>query len=231
MRKRTKLAAGAGAALAVAGAGGAFAATQLTPKEESAAIVEDAAKQLGVEPKELGDALRQAFENRIDQAVEDGTLSAEAAERLKERLEAGDVPLVGGALLRPGLKGHGPWHRAGLALRFGLDAAADYLGLSSDELRAALREGKSLAEIAQEEEKPVDGLVDALVAEQTERLNEAVEDGKLTDARRDEIVSGLRARVERMVEAEPLRGLHGFGHRFGPGFGPHEHEDERPAGA
>jgi hypothetical protein len=225
MRKRTKLAAGAGAALAVAGAGGAVAATELSPSEESAAIVEDAAKQLGVEPERLSDALRRAFENRIDQAVEDGTLPAEAAERLKDRLEAGDVPLVGGALLRPGGKGHGPGHRAGLALRFGLDAASDYLGLTAAELRAQLREGKSLADVARDEGKRVDGLVDALVAEQTGRLDEAVEDGRLTDARRDELVAGLRERIERMVEAEPLRGRHGFV----PRLGPHEHDEEREA--
>jgi hypothetical protein len=227
MRKRTKLAAGAGAALAAAGAGGAVAATQLSPSEESAAIVEDAAARLGVEPERLSDALRQAFENRIDRAVEDGTLPAEAAERLKERLEAGDVPLVGGALLRPGGKGHGPGHRAGLALRFRLDAAADYLGLTAAELRERLRAGTSLAEVARDEGKSVDGLVDALVAEQTERLDEAVEDGRLGDARRDELVAGLRERVERMVEAEPLRGRHGPGPRIGPGFGPHEHGEER----
>ena len=50
MKNRTKLAAGAGAALAVVGAGGAVAADKLTPKEESKAVVEDAAKQLGVDP-------------------------------------------------------------------------------------------------------------------------------------------------------------------------------------
>jgi hypothetical protein len=229
MRKRTKLVAGAGAVLAVAGAGGAVAATQLSPQEESAAIVADAAKQLGVEPEQLSDALRQAFENRIDQAVEDGMLSAETAERLKEGLEAGELPLAVPRLHGHGHKGFFP--RAGLALRFGLESAADYLGLTEAELREALRDGKSLAELAQEEGKSVDGLVDALVAEQTSRLNDAVEDGRLTDAQRDEIVAGLRERIERMVEAEPLRGLHGFGPRFGPGFGPPGPEQERPADA
>lgn len=230
MRKRTKLVAGAGAALAVAGAGGAVAATQLTPSEESAAIVEDAAKQLGVEPERLSDALRQAFENRIDQAVEDGALSAEAAERLKERLEAGDVPLLGAPALK-GFRGHGFGHRLGHALRFGLAAAADYLGLTTAELREQLREGKSLAEVAQDEGKTVDGLVDVLVREQTERLDQAVEEGRLTKAQRDEIVEGMRGRIEQMVEAEPLRGLHGLKPGFGPGFGPGRHMEEPPDAA
>lgn len=215
MRKRTKLAAGAGAALAAVGAGGAVAASQLSPSEESAAIVDDAAKQLGVSPERLSDALQGAFENRIDQAVEDGRLSEEAAKRMKERLEAGDVPL----LLPPTFgRHHGP-----KLFRFALGTAAGYLDVTEEELREALRNGKTLAEVAEAEGKSVDGLVDALVAEQTERLNEAVEDGRLTDAQRDEIVAGLEERVQAMVEAEPFRGLRGFGR------GLHPHRDEREA--
>jgi hypothetical protein len=218
VKKRTKLAAGAGAALAAVGAGAAVGATQKSPSEESAAIVEDAAKQLGVTPEKLSDALRQAFENRIEQAVEDGRLSEEAAARMKERLEAGEVPLVGG----PVFKGPG-FHHGHHALHFGLDAAAGYLGVTEAELRESLRDGKSLADVARAEGKPVGGLVDALVKEQTARLDEAVEDGRLTRAKRDEIVEGLRERVEAMVQAEPLRGMRGFGPGFGPHSGPGPH--------
>jgi hypothetical protein len=219
MRKRTKLAAGAGAALAVVGAGGAVAATQLSPTEESAAIVEDAAKQLGVTPERLSNALKQALENRIDRAVEDGRLSEQAAERMKERLAAGDVPL----LMAPPLKGPGLFgHHGPKLFRFGLGTAAGYLGVTEEELRAAMRDGRTLAEIAEAEGKSVEGLVDALVAEQTERLDDAVEDGRLTDEQRDEIVAGLEARVQAMVETEPFRGMRGFGPRFRP-------HDERPA--
>ena len=101
MKKRTKLAAGAGAALAVVGAGGAVAADRLTPKEESKAVVEDAAKQLGVDPAKLTDALQKALENRIDEAVKAGRLTEEQGEAMKQRIEAGDFPLFGGARLRP----------------------------------------------------------------------------------------------------------------------------------
>ena len=74
MKKRSKIAAGAGAALAVAGAGAAVAADRETPRAESQAIVNDAAKQLGVDPAKLSDALEQALKNRIDAAVQEGRL-------------------------------------------------------------------------------------------------------------------------------------------------------------
>ena len=216
MRTRTKLIVGAGAALAAVGAGAAVGATNLSPEEESSAIVEDAAKQLGVTPQKLSDALTQAFENRIDQAVKDGRLSAEEAERLKEGLAAGDLPLVGAPILK------GPGHRGHRLFRFGLETAAGYLGVTEAELREALRDGRSLADVAEAEGKSVDGLVDALVKEQTARLDQAVEDGRLTKAQRDEMVADMRERVERMVQAEPMRGLRG------PHFMPGHHMEAPP---
>jgi hypothetical protein len=218
MRKRTKLAAGAGAALAVAGAGGAVAATQLSPTEESTAIVEDAAKQLGVTPAKLDAALRRAFENRIDRAVDEGTLTQEQADAMKQRLEAGEVPLLGAPFLRghrDGGFGHRGSGHGGLGPRLGfrnLDAAADYLGVTEEALREALRDGKTLADVAEDEGKTVDGLVQAIVAATTAKLDDEVAEGRLTKAQRDEIVAGLEARTRAFVErARPA----------GPGFGPH----------
>ena len=213
MRKRTKLAAGAGAALAVVGAGGAIAATKLTPQEESKAVVEDAAKQLGVTPEKLRDALEQAVENRIDQAVKDGRITAEMAEAMKQRLESGDFPLFGG----PMLGGKGLHHH----LHVGLDAAASYLGVTEAELREQLRSGKSLADVAKAEGKSVDGLVDAIVAAEKKELDAAVAAGRLTKEQRDAIVAKLEEATTAVVNGvRPAFRERGFGFRgHGPGHG------------
>lgn len=202
--------------VAVAGAGVAVGATQFTPESESEAVIEDAAELLGVEPEELSDALKQALENRLDEAVEDDRLTEEQADRLKERLQADDFPLFRPPSIGPYLPRFG---RHGPRLFTTLDTAAEYLGLTEDELRAQLRDGTTLAEIAREEGKSVDGLVDALVAEKTKRLDEAVDDGRLTEAERDNIVEGLRDRVTAMVNGRVpsvapgrrFRGPHPFG--------------------
>lgn len=230
MKKRTKLAAGAGAAFAVVGAGGAIAATKLSPSDESKAVVEDAAKQLGVDPAKLSDALKQALESRIDRAVEDGKLTKEQGEAMKKRVEADDFPLFAGPLL-----GH-PQKGFGFRLFGDLAAAATYLGLTEDALREALRDGKTLADVAEDEGKTVDGLVDALVAAATKNLDEAVTDGRLTKVQRDKIVADLEQRTGDMVRGErpAFRGLRpGFEHRPGglgpgPGFGPARREEEQP---
>ena len=213
---KIKIAAGAVVAFAVAGGGAAVAATQAwSPQEESQAVIDDAAEQLGVEPSELSDALKQALENRVDQAVEDGRLTEEQADALKERIDSGDAPLVFGGFGGPGF-GHGHFgHFADL------DAAATYLGLTEAELRAELEDGKTLAEIAEAERKSVDGLVQALLKAASTRIDQAVVDGKLTQAQADELEAGLEQRITDLVNGELHGPGPGFHHGFGPGFGFH----------
>jgi uncharacterized protein YidB (DUF937 family) len=222
MKKRSKIAAGAGAALAVVGAGAAVAADRLTPKAESQAIVNDAAKQLGVDPAKLSDALEQALKNRIDAAVQDGRLSKEQGDAMKRRITSAAFPLFIG----PGFERDGIRHRAfgGLWGRH-LDAAAAFLGLTPTQLEEALHNGTSLAQIAKDKGKSADDLVDALVAATTKRLDQAVADGRMTKAQRDMVVADLKERTTAIVNgtAPPkgfrCRGHHGHG--FFPG-GPRE---------
>src|SRR3954452_12599225 len=92
------------AVAAFAGAGAAIAANRPTPKEEQKAVIDDAAKQLGVAPDKLQSALQQALVNRVEQAVKDGRLTRDQADAVIKRIEAGDLPLGG-----PGFgRGDGP---------------------------------------------------------------------------------------------------------------------------
>jgi len=205
---KLKIAAFAAVVLAIAGGGAAIAATQLTPEQRSDAIVADAAEQLGVEASELDAALTKARQNQVDAAVADGRLTAAQGEELKERIAAGDMPLVGRGPGGPGGPG-GHGHHA-----FDLAAAAAFLGLTESELRTALHEdGQTLAEVAEAEGKSVDGLVAALVTAARERLDEAVEDGRLTEAQRTERLAELEERIRDAVEnGLPQRfGFHGAG--------------------
>ena len=205
MQRRHHIAIGVVAALSVVGVGGAIAATQLTPGQESRAVIDDAARQLGVEPNELSNALKQALKNRLDEAVRDGRLTEEQARRMKERIDAGDAPLFG---LGPrGL--HGPGHGLGHgprgAFHAKFEAAAEYLGMTEDQLRNELRNGKTLAQVARDRNKAVDGLIDALVADVREKLGA------------ENVPADLRRRITDMVNGRfrPPPRLHR--HRMEPG--------------
>lgn len=223
MTRRKQIATALAAVLVVAGLGAAAAigaSHVLSPSEESRAVIDDAAAQLGVEPSELTDALKHALENRIDEAVEAGRLTDEQAGRLKERLESSDVPLLfrlGGPRAHGFGSGRGLGH-GGHVLHLGiLDAAAAFLGMSEAELREALRD-KTLAEIAGDKGKTTSGLVDELVATHTKRIDEAVADGKLTDEHAARLKEGLDERIQALVERE-LRHPGDGRHRFWPGAG------------
>jgi hypothetical protein len=201
---RKRLVAGAVVLAALAGGGGAIAASQLGSDADEQAILDDAAKRLGVEPSELSDALEQAYSARIDEAVAEGELTQEQADALKERIEAGDIPLVGGSLFGHHGPGHGPHHGP---LFGGLDAAAAYLGLTEEELREQLESGKTLAEIATAEGKTADGLEQALLDAAKADLAQAVEDGRITEAQQQEILADLPERIDDLVNGTlPPRG-------------------------
>jgi hypothetical protein len=219
MTRRSKITVVAGAsavALLVVGLGaaGAIAASHiLSPGDESKAIIDDAATQLGVKPQALSNALRKALENRIDDAVAAGRLTKEQGAELKQRLDSGDFPpLVGlGGL---GGRGFGPGfgHEGHFDV---LDAAASYLGLSEEKLRAAL-ENKTLAQIAKEQGKSASGLVQALVTADEKRIDEALAGGRITKDQASELKAHVEERVQALVNGELPD--HGLGRH--PGFWP-----------
>ena len=129
--------------------------------------------------------------------VDDGSLTQEQADEVATTLS--DAGL-----------GHGGHHGGD---RIGLETAADALGLTEEELRTALEpDGTSLADVAQAQGVDVDTLVDALVQAQQDRIAQAVEDGRLTQAEADQRLADLEARVtERVNSDDPVRGHHGRG--------------------
>jgi hypothetical protein len=198
---KSKIAGVTVAAAALIGGGAAIAADRLSPTQESDAVVADAAKQLGIDASKLDAALKQALENRVDAAVAAGRITKAQGDELKERIAAGEVPLVGigpggGA---PGF-GHHFHHFADL------DAAASYLGVTEAALRTSLSDGSTLADIAKEKGKSVDGLKNALVAAAKADIAQAVKDGRLTEAQQTKLLADLSDRIDSLVNGE--LGLH-----------------------
>jgi hypothetical protein len=199
---KRKVAAGAAAALAVGGAGAGIAATKLTssPGEESKAVISDAAKQLGVQPSQLSSALKKALENRVDAAVAAGRLTKAQGDELKQRIESNNFPLIAPRLGHDGFGHHGFGHHGFGHRGFpGLDAAASYLGLSEDALHTQLESGKTLAQVAKDQGKSLDGLLAALKADLKQHLDEAVADGRLTKAQADRILPTADSRLMALV--------------------------------
>ena len=191
MRVPAFVAAALAALVLGAGATGALAADRPSLGDEIAA-------QLGVSPEQLRAAVKAALVARVDAAVAAGKLTPEQGARLKKQIVKANALGLGtrrafaekrqvfGDRLAKSARRRGP--------------AAEYLGMTREALRAELRKGQSLAQIARARGKSVDGPVAAVVAPVKERLAKAVASKRLTQQRADALLERITERVERLVQ-------------------------------
>ncbi len=200
-------------AVAVTAAGGAIAATRAdSPTARSQAIIADAAGQLGIPASKLTGALQKAIDNQIDASVQNKQLTQQQADALKQRVDSGQVPLVGGfGAAHFGHRGGGWGHRGGRhggGIGFATDVVTTYLGITKDELRTELRSGKSLADIATAHGKTADGLVQAMLDAATKKLDAAVKAGRMSSTQEATFLARLKDFFTRIVNAKPPAGSH-----------------------
>jgi hypothetical protein len=103
----------------------------------------------------------------------------------------------------------------------GLDGVAEAIGIDAEELRAALEDGQTPAEVAEANGVSRAELVDAIVANIDEHLDQAVEDGHLTEAEADERRAEAEERANAIADGERPE------HPRGPGGPPPAEEDEQ----
>jgi hypothetical protein len=82
------------------------------------------------------------------------------------------------------------------------EAAAEVLGISEDELIAGLRDGQSLAQIAEAQGMSVDDFRAALLERVTAELQARLDAGEITQEQFDEKVSELDANIDEIINAE-----------------------------
>ena len=126
--------------------------------------------------------------------------------------------------LRPKHDGDGRGGKMGAHL----EAAATALGMTSDELKTALADGSSLADVAASKNVAVQKVIDAIVADEKAEIAQAVTDGKLTQAQADALQAKVVEHVTAIVNGEhpaPLFGRGGHGGRGDHGgHGGHGHD-------
>jgi hypothetical protein len=225
------------AAFAVVVGGGAAIAAGKGASSSPSAFLDSVAQHLGISSKKLNDAVKAAEIDQVDAALKDGRITKAQADELKARIKSGQSRFLGPGLFGPGLL-H-PGLRPGLGFRdhmggfhfhvLGpgkLSAAADYLGLTTAQLREKLEAGQSLAAIAKAQGKSVDGLKNAILDAAKKTLDQAVADGNLTRAQADDVLDHLKSRIDKIVNgtfAGPFGGRRlfqglpdGFRHFGGP---------------
>jgi transposase-like protein len=179
------------------------------------AALDTAAETIGIERADLVAAIRDgqtvaevAQAHDVDpQAVVDALVAA-ANEHATERAEqfVNDT----GAGLRDG-QGH-PGRRARIA-GAALDTAAETIGIERADLVAAIRDGQTVAEVAQAHNVDAQTVIDALVAKANEKIDEALANEHIDEGHADEMRANAAARADQFVNDTRQPGEH-------PGDGP-----------
>jgi len=168
-------------------------ATQLRSGKTVAAV----AGEHNVDSASVANAVVTALNQRIDQAVAEGKIDADRAVKAKEK-----VPDLADRFVnetKSTRSGEGRRHRV---LGDALTAAAKEIGVSEDDLKQALEDGKSIAQVAKEHDKSADDVVDAIVKKARGAIDQAVKDGKLDAKNADEIKQNLPDRAKQLVNRE-----------------------------
>jgi hypothetical protein len=219
----------AGSLIAAALVGGtlisAASAAPSSSQSSGSALANDAAKgaycttwkttfadQLGVSVDKLLPAAKAASIAAVDEAVKNGDLTADEATAIKARINAatGDgCKFLGGFLQR-----FGQDHPLAGGRHDLLDAAAGALGITSEDLVSALRNGDSLKQIATDHKVSYDTVSLAVVTAARTDLDALVKNGKITQAREDTML----ARLKDALAAGHFPGRPGpFGDKHGDG--------------
>ncbi len=204
-----------GTAVAVSARGGGVFGRSFAPR---AGGQEDVAELLGMDVDELCDALRdgktladlaeekdvdlqalkdaadasrdEAVREAIAQAVDEGDLTQDQADWMLQGLDSGYG--LGGRF-SGGLFGRFGFHMG--AERPGLETAAQALGMTEDELSLQLWGGRSLADVAEAQDVDLEDVQSAVeearVAAMSEAIQQAVENGNLTQEQAEWMLKGL----------------------------------------
>jgi hypothetical protein len=134
--------------------------------------------------------------------VEEGWLTEEQADRMRERADEDMGPGLSRFHGGPrGAMGPGRDGFAGGPENSLLAVAAQELGMSVQELGDEMQEGKSIAAVAGEQGVDVQTISQAYIDQHTEQLNEAVEDGRITQERADWMLEQMEERLPDLLDS------------------------------
>lgn len=194
---------------------------ELRTEFEAGKSIAQVAETKNVDLQKVITALVTERKEHIAAHVAEGKLTQEQADAKLADVEARVTEMVNktGLPMKDGKGGHGG--RGGHA-KFVSEGLASVLKLSVEELHTQLRDGKSLAAIAEAQNVDISKVKDVLTSEFKAHLAEEVKSGEHTQAEADEKLAQFESRLDDMVNGvRPAGGMHrgGHGHRGMGGSG------------
>lgn len=153
-----------------------------------------------------------AVNERVQQALENGNITQEQADNMLANIEQLITDAVNGDLPLPSVGHRGPSVDAlrEAAGRNLISAVTEATGLEARDIIQQMRDGSTLAEVITANGGDVDAVVAAAVASATEKINQLVAEGRLTQEQADELIASLESIYTEAVNGSfPGRGDRG----------------------
>jgi hypothetical protein len=159
---------------------------------------EAVANALGISVDKYQGAVETAQKQVLDEAVAQGLLTQDQADKLQQRWSEGFGPGVFGGMLGRGfgLRGFIAGKENSL-----VSVAADKLGMTVSDLATELQGGKSIADVAKEKNVDPQTIADAYVTQLQQNLKQAVDNGRITQAQADAMLSQAQQRVTDQINS------------------------------
>jgi hypothetical protein len=217
------------AALVLIGAGAALAQSQSPSPSTSpagkgrkavtaGAFLDVLARRLGIARAKLDSAFKAMALDEVKWQEDNGFISATEADLIRQRINSGrddalgrfpglghrgfGIGGFGGLGVAPGVGRGGPFFKDRFGGRGLLSAAAGYIDVTETNLVEALQ-SKTLAQIARDQGKPVDGLKSALRSAEKTNLDAAVTNFVITSGQENALLARFDARVGDLVNGIP----------------------------
>lgn len=167
-----------------------------TPQALVQQFFDKLASKLGISSNEVKEAFTSTEKEMIDEQVQQGKLTQEQADQMKQRIDEGDgfFPLGG-------------MHRGGGFGRMGCPGAnltdlSTFFGITTEQLQTELQAGKTLAQVAEEHGKTADQLKTYLHDQMKAQLDQSVKDGKITQQQDDDYLSQFDQKIDSMINGQ-----------------------------
>jgi hypothetical protein len=165
---------------------------QLRNELGSGASLAEVAAKHGKSAEGLEQAISDAAKSELDKSVAAGDITAAQEQEMLNGLRSHLADLVNAKL---GAEFPPPEPPLGDPIA----AAADYLGLSADQLVQELQYGKSLADVARERGKLVAGLEQAVIDAARSALDKSVAGGEITAQEEQQVLGQLNSQIDDFV--------------------------------
>ena len=166
-------------------------------QERRGAFLERVANLLGIDASRLQDAIKQAQLDIVNEALADGRITEERADKARQRIEDGRGP---GLRQRVQEGAQGRRHERRARIRGAIiEQSATAIGITPEDLKTDLRGGSSIAEVASANGVAVDDVKAALLDAATQKLDQAVTNDRIDQAKADEMLEKLSANLDTLL--------------------------------